>query len=84
MNLFLIIYAAGTIGGAIGPLPYDMDKCIMYRDEAREQRVDGLALGINVQTGLPMTDEERAGVESLSFECEYHENRPQLGEVVDG
>lgn len=84
MNLFLIIYTAGTIGGAVGPLPYDMGQCIIHRDEAREQRAEGLSLGINVKTGLPMTDAERAGVESLSFECEYRETRPQLGEVAGG
>lgn len=79
MNVFMAIYTAGTIGGVIGPLPYSMEECLIRRDEAREQQRSGLEIGINIQTGLPMTDEERAGVESLSFECEFHKERPELG-----
>jgi hypothetical protein len=84
MSLFLIIYTAGVIGGAAGPLPYDMDECVVRRNEMRAAQTVGLERGINVQTGLPMTDAERAGVESLSFECEYRDTRPQLGEVAGG
>jgi hypothetical protein len=27
MSLWMVIYAAGKIGGVIGPLPYDMVEC---------------------------------------------------------
>lgn len=79
MDLYLIIYTAGVIGGVFGPLPYDMAECITRRDEARIQQSNGLHAGINVQTGNPMTQEERDGVASLSFECEYRDVRPELG-----
>ena len=79
MNVFMIIYTAGTIGGVIGPLPYSMGECLVKRDEARQEQAAGLERGINVKTGQPLTDGEREGVASLEFECEYHEERPQLG-----
>ena len=77
--LWLIIYTAGTIGGFAGPVPYDMDECIKRRDDMRVTQEQGLAAGINIQTGEPMTDDERAGVASLSFECEYRAVKPILG-----
>lgn len=79
-TLWLIIYTAGTIGGFAGPVPYDMEECIRRRDDMRVTQQKGLEAGINVQTGEPMTDEERAGVASLSFECEYRSEKPVLGE----
>lgn len=77
--LWLIIYTAGTIGGFAGPVPYDMEECIKRRDDMRLTQQQGLEDGINVQTGKPMTEEERSGVASLSFECEYRSVKPELG-----
>lgn len=80
MSLFLIIYTAGHIGGVVGPLPYDMAECLIRRDELRTMQADGLARGTNDKTGLPLTQEERDGINSLSFECEHREVKPALGD----
>lgn len=78
MSLWLIIYTAGQIGGVVGPLPYDMAECHVRRDELRVMQADGLARGTNDTTGLPLTQDERAGIVNLSFECEHHETRPEI------
>ncbi len=79
MKLWLIIYAAGQICGFAGPLPYDMSECIVRRDAMRADQAAVLADGIHRETGEPATEEQLAGLRSLSFECELREIRPELG-----
>lgn len=80
MKLFLIIYAAGHIGGFAGPLPYDMGECVARRDEMREDQRQFLSDGISRETGKKATAEEINGVRALRFECEMRDTNPSLGD----
>lgn len=79
MKLFLVIYAAGHIGGVAGPLPYGMAECEARRDEMRANQAAFLADGINRKTGLPATAAEIDKVRLLRFECEQHDTAPVMG-----
>jgi hypothetical protein len=80
MKLFLIIYAAGQIGGVAGPLPYDMAECEARRDEMRANQAQFFKDGINRETGKKATPEEMEGIKHLSFECEMRDEKPSLGD----
>lgn len=47
MKLFLIICAGSQIGGAIGPLPYDLKECHARRGELRTSQAQTIASGIH-------------------------------------
>lgn len=80
LSLFLIIYAAGTVGGTIGPLPYGLDECERHAQSMRAQITARLATGryedgtaIKANPGMA----ERA--KSMTFTCEYRASRPEIG-----
>lgn len=37
LKLFMVLVASGQIGGTWGPLPYDMDECLIRREEFQER-----------------------------------------------
>jgi len=86
MKLFLIIYVSGNIGGSVGPLPYELDVCVMHRDAMRANQSAIIASGGHKATGEKVSDDDMAILMSLSFECEYRSDRPDIeadiGEVV--
>lgn len=82
MNLFLILYVSGHIGGVIGPLPYDMSQCLAVAAEMAGKRDAALADNVNRKTGQQFTADERKTVETMSFSCEMHSVRPSLGMEV--
>ncbi|GAA4169183.1 hypothetical protein GCM10023069_25350 [Shinella granuli] len=55
MKLFLIIYAGSQIGGAIGPLPYDLAECQSKRDALRASQAQTIASGIHAREGRKLT-----------------------------
>lgn len=79
MKLFLIIYAGTHLGGAIGPLPYDMKECETRRDELRASQAQAIASGVHATEGRKLTPEEIGKIKALRFECEYFDNRPAIG-----
>ena len=79
MKLFLIIYAGSQIGGAIGPLPYDLAECQSKRDALRASQAQTIASGIHAREGRKLTTEGIGKLRSLRFECEYFGKRPSLG-----
>lgn len=78
MKLFLIIYAGTHLGGAIGPLPYDMKECEVRRNELRSSQAKAIASGIHVREGRKLTADELAKIGALRFECEYRGQRPSV------
>jgi hypothetical protein len=79
MKLFLIIYAGTHLGGAIGPLPYDLKECQSRRDELRASQTQAIVTGIHAKEGRRLTAEEIGKVKALRFECEYFSKRPSVG-----
>lgn len=79
MKLWLVVYAAGQLGGSWGPLPYGMEECQARAAELRQMQVDTLERGTSDETGEPLTDEQRASVADMTVDCEWHETRPELG-----
>lgn len=72
MKLWLLLLTAGHIGGAAGPLPYDMVECRSRAAEmAQELEVKGAAA---VRAGR--LDE----APDFTFVCVSRERRPDLGE----
>lgn len=66
MKLFMIIYLAGQVGGAIGPLPYGVEEC--------RSRADELIASADPTVETP----EGYTLEDLRIACEFHEERPKL------
>lgn len=79
MKLFLVIYAGTHLGGAIGPLPYNLKECHARRDELRASQAQTIASGIHAREGRKLTTEEIGKLKALRFECEYFGKRPSLG-----
>ena len=79
-SLFLIIYAAGHIGGVAGPLPYGMDGCVANRDEARSAQAKTLRTGWSSTFNRALTADEKAKIADMQFECEWRDYRPKLGD----
>ena len=66
MNLFMIIWIAGHIGGVIGPLPYDSVECRSRAAEVME------TLNPNIVTS------DGYSAKDIKFKCEYHRKRPKI------
>lgn len=79
MKLFLIIYAGSQMGGAIGPLPYDLKECHARRDELRASQTHAIVTGIHARDGRKLTPDELGKIKALRFECEYFSTRPSVG-----
>lgn len=77
MKLFLVIYAAGHIGGWIGPLPQDV--CSDAVADLRAKQVQVLASGIAV-SGAPMLPDQMARLKTMTFACELRQEPPKMGE----
>lgn len=78
MKLWLVLYAAGQVGGTWGPLPYDMNRCI----EVREERRADLQKWIDTKTsdkGEAIPEKMLDNLKTWRFECERHNDRPGLG-----
>ena len=81
MKFYLILYAAGVIGGAAGPLPYDKDEC---ERRANQFRYDNATLifsgratnGSNELITAPSLELFK----TMRFKCELRANKPKLGE----
>ena len=78
MKLFLIIYAAGNVAGSVGPLPYGLDECVAHRDAMRGNQSAIIESGGYRATGEKVSDADMAVLRSLSFECEYRSERPDI------
>ena len=64
MNLWLVIYMTGKVGGSVGPLPYDFTECqSRVVDMYRQLRPD------------VVTPDGRTAAD-VRFACEYHDARP--------
>ena len=79
MKLFLVIYAGTHLGGAIGPLPYDLAERQSKRDALRASQAQVIASGIHAREGRKLTTEEIGKLKALRFECEYFGKRPPVG-----
>lgn len=79
MDLWLVIYAGAHIGGAAGPLPYDMAECERRRDEFRALQSEVIATGYSKEQKRYATPDEMANIKAMRFECEYRPDRPVLG-----
>ncbi len=64
MNLFIVIYIAGQIGGTVGPLPYGMEEC-QLRAATQWSKGDP---NIVTPQGYTMQD--------IRLTCGWHEVRP--------
>jgi len=76
-NLFLIIVAAGKIGGVAGPLPYDMDECQRRRAEMADAVVEAWKKP-EVVAKLK-ADDPAITVDAYRFECRHLAEKPALG-----
>jgi hypothetical protein len=63
MQLYLIIYIAGLIGGVVGPLPFAMEEC---ERRAAQARADPSAI---TPGGFSASD--------VRLACEWHTTRPE-------
>lgn len=66
MNLFLVIYIAGLVGGTVGPLPYGVEEC---RGRAADLWSE-LKPGVLTPEGFTRDD--------VAFKCEFHDQRPSI------
>ena len=75
MNLYMVIYLAGSINASIGPLPYGIEEC---RDRAAQHHTLMLKAA-STHKDFPFTvDEVR---HYMTIECEFHDKRPALGDT---
>lgn len=79
MKLFLIIYAGTHLGGAVGPLPFDLKECEARRDQLRASQARAISSGIHATEGRKLTGDEIGKLRALRFECEYLDVRPTVG-----
>lgn len=79
MKLFLIIYAGTQIGGAVGPLPDDLNECQRHRDQMRAAQSAVLKTGFSPSQKRLLTAEELGKIRAMRFESEYFSTRPSVG-----
>lgn len=72
MKLWLLIVMSGHIGGAAGPLPYNMAEC---RSRAAE-----MSQGLETKNAEAKRAGLRDATAELYFICVSRERRPELGE----
>lgn len=65
-KLFVVMYLAGKIGAAWGPVPYDMNECL--------NRVADIMSGVDPTVVTP----NGYTAKDVRFECEYHVDPPKL------
>ena len=65
MNLYIVIYIAGLVGGTVEALPYDMEEC-QHRATAEMAKIDPT---ITTPDGFSARD--------VRFVCEWHDVRPE-------
>lgn len=82
-DLYLVIRHAGKIGGFAGPLPYDEKECQERRDGMRNAKNSTLEIGINDETKLPLTIEDRSRLTAMGFECEWLKAKPVIEVTED-
>lgn len=75
MKLWLVLYAAGQVGGTWGPLPYDMDRCIEVRDERQAAIQLMVYTGVG-ENGSPIPAETIDKLKTWRLECEQRHARP--------
>ena len=66
MQLFMVIYITGLIGGTVGPLPYGFDECEARAAAATREA----AQQVSVVTPSGVTGRD------VRLACEYHSVRP--------
>lgn len=80
MKLFLIIYAAGKIGGVVGPLPYDLAECQVRADEmtAKTEMIIKTGRSTNGENEV-VSPKDLELIKTMKFKCEYRDQKPELG-----
>lgn len=74
MNLWLIVYVFGKVGGFAGPLPYGLDEC---NTRAKELRQDMQGHQTVLKNGLIVTDKD------VIISCEYADIKPIFEDIPE-
>lgn len=79
MKLFLVLYAAGSLGGFQGPLPFGIEQCQAEARDFNSRVVVTIAMKEDGE-GNPIPPEKLEKLKSLRAVCEYRAEMPKLGE----
>lgn len=81
MKLFLILYAAGKIGGIAGPLPYDLAECQKRAAALNNDFAQAVARGATDE-GVQIPEKDMKVLRTMRAACEYRATRPTLSKEV--
>lgn len=73
MNLFMIVSLYGKIVMSIGPLPYDMQECLVRAEERRQETHERFQSPPIAAQLAPLTEAD------VRVQCVRAERRPALG-----
>lgn len=71
LKLYMVIYIGSQVGGSAGPLPYDMDECLIRQNAMQQNVEERLAAGTDIH-GNPLPKD----IPHLVFKCEFRDSRP--------
>lgn len=81
MKLFMVYYLFGTIIGSAGPLPYDMDHCVIRAQEMLNNA--NATTSRLIAEGKQLSDNGRLiGLNDVQFKCEYLTSHPFIKDPI--